>query len=105
VQFRLARANAFYFADKYAAAVEDYTAALAMRPALVDALARRGASYDYLAWEGPEGAQRDALIERGRKDVWAAAELDPADRQLKSVLEDHEGLIPASKAALMQLTP
>jgi tetratricopeptide (TPR) repeat protein len=104
-QFRMARADAFYFADKYAAAVEDYTAALAMRPAMVNALARRGASYDYMAWEGPEGPARDALIERGRKDVWAAAELDPADRVLKSVLADHEALIPASKAELMDLRP
>lgn len=93
-QFRLDRAAAYYAAKEYRLAIDDYTAALASRPAMVPALAYRAASYDYLGWQGPADERRDSLVMLGRRDVGIALVLDSTDDALVQVLQTHRGLHP-----------
>ena len=92
--YRTDRADAHYNLEEYQLAIEDYDAALAQRPLYTEARVYRAASLDYLAWQGPEGPQRHALLERAREDMRIAAELDPTSKYLMRVVTKHPGIVP-----------
>lgn len=77
-RFRLARGWVYVTMHRPEQGLVDLNRAIAERPGIAEALAKRAITYDILAYP-KEGPEREALMGRGLDDLAMATSLDPAD--------------------------